>query len=124
MISTTRTMRTQAKAESLYQRGDYKRAHFIYSSDLARQGDKYAQYMTGYMYLMGLGVEADPVKASAWYRIAAERRAPEFVTVRDQVLRTLNDEQRTRSDELYVELRKEYSDLLIIMELLVEDLEI
>jgi hypothetical protein len=119
----SRTMRTQAKAESLYERGDYKRAHFIYSSDLARQGDKYAQYMTGYMYLMGLGVEADPVKASAWYRIAAERRAPEFVTVRDQVLRTLNDEQRTRSDELYVELRKEYSDLLIIMELLVDDLD-
>lgn len=119
----SRTMRTQAKVEALYERGDYKRAHFIYSSELARQGDKYAQYMTGYMYLMGLGVEEDPVKASAWYRIAAERRAPEFMTVRDQVLQTLNDEQRNRSDELYVKLRKEYSDLLIIMELLVEDLD-
>jgi TPR repeat protein len=69
----SRTIRTQEKVESLYERGDYKRAHFIYSNELARQGDKYAQYMTGYMYLMGQGVEEDPVKAVAWYRIAAER---------------------------------------------------
>jgi len=119
----SRTIRTQAKVETLYERGDYKRAHFIYSNELARQGDKYAQYMTGYMYLMGQGVEQDRVRASAWYRIAAERRAPEFMVVRDQVLRTLTDDQRARSDELYVELRKEYSDLNIIMGLLVEDLD-
>lgn len=116
------TIRVQAKVESLYERGDYKRAHFIYSNELARQGDKYAQYMTGYMHLMGQGVEEDAVMASAWYRIAAERRAPEFMTVRDQVLRTLTDEQRARSDELYLQLRGEYSDLAIIMGLLVEDL--
>jgi hypothetical protein len=119
----SRTMRTQAKVESLYERGDYKRAHFIYSNELAPQGDKYAQYMTGYMYMMGQGVDEDPVKASAWYRIAAERRGPEFMTVRDQVLQNLNDEQRARSDDLYVELRNQYSDLVIIMELLVEDLD-
>lgn len=119
----SRTMRTQAKVESLYERGDYKRAHFIYSNELAPQGDKYAQYMTGYMYMMGQGVDEDPVKASAWYRIAAERRGPEFMAVRDQVLQNLNDEQRARSDDLYVELRNQYSDLVIIMELLVEDLD-
>lgn len=116
-----RTLRTQAKVESLYQRGDYKRAHFIYSNELARRGDKYAQYMTGYMYQMGQGVDEDPVKASAWYRLAAERRAPEFIAVRDQLLQTLNDAQRARSDELYVALRKEYSDLVIIMGLLAGD---
>ena len=119
----SRTMRIQSKVESLYERGDYKRAHFIYSHELARQGDKYAQYMTGYMYQMGQGVDEDPVKALSWYRIAAERRAPEFMAVRDQLRQTLNDEQRSRSDQLYVELRKEYSDLVVIMELLVEDLE-
>lgn len=118
----SRTVRIQAKVESLYQRGDYKRAHFIYSKELARQGDKYAQYMTGYMYQMGQGVNEDPVKASAWYRLAAERRAPEFIAVRDQVLQSLTDEQRARSDELYIELRKEYSDLVVVMGLLAEDL--
>lgn len=119
----SRTLRTQAKAESLYQRGDYKRAHFIYSHELARLGDKYAQYMTGYMYQMGQGVVEDPVRASAWYRIAAERRIPEFIAVRDQVLRALDDGQRARSDKLYVELRKEYSDLVIVMGLLDEETE-
>jgi hypothetical protein len=119
----SRTVRNQAKVESLYERGDYKRAHFIYSNELARQGDKYAQYMTGYMYLMGQGVEENPVKASAWYRISAERRAPEFMAVRDQVLLVLNEEQRRQSDKLYVQLRKDYSDLAIMMGLLVEDLE-
>lgn len=118
----SRTIRIQAKVESLYERGDYERAHFIYANELAKQGDKYAQYMTGYMYQMGQGVDEDPARASAWYRIAAERRRPEFLFVRDQALRTLNEEQRARSDEFYVELRKEYSDLIIIMELLVEDL--
>jgi len=119
----SRTVRNQAKVESLYQRGDYKRAHFIYTNELAREGDKYAQYMTGYMYLMGQGVAEDPIKASAWYRIAAERRAPEFLAVRDELLRALSEEQRLQSDELYVQLRKEYSDLAIVMGLLVDDIE-
>ncbi len=119
----SRTIRTQEKVESLYERGDFKRAHFIYSNELARQGDKYAQYMTGYMYLMGQGVEEDPVKAAAWYRIAAERHAPEFIAVRDQVLQTLDDEQRARSDEFYVELRKECSDIVVVMGLLAADLK-
>lgn len=119
----SRTLRTQAKVESLYQRGDYKRAHFIYANELATQGDKYAQYMIGYMHQMGQGVPEDPVRASAWYRIAAERGAPEFIAVRDQLLQTLDSEQRARSDEFYVALRKEYSDLVIVMGLLVDDIE-
>ena len=119
----SRTDRTQAKVETLYKRGDYKRAHFIYSNELARLGDKYAQYMTGYMYLNGQGVAEDKVKASAWYRIAAERRVPEFMAVRDQLMRTLNDDQRAESDELYIELRQEYSDMVIIMGLLTKDLK-
>jgi len=119
----SRTLRIQTKAEGLYQRGDFKRAHFIYASELAQLGDKYAQYMTGYMYLMGQGVAEDPVRASAWYRIAAERKSPEFIAVRDQLLRTLNAEQRARSDALYVDLRSELSDLVIVMKLLEKDLE-
>ena len=118
----SRTAQIQAKVESLYRRGDYKRAHFIYSKELAPLGDKYAQYMTGYMYLMGQGVEEDKIRASAWYRIAAERKTPEFLAVRDQLLRTLTKEQLTASDELYLDLRKRFSDLIIVMGLIVEDL--
>ena len=118
----SRTLRSQSKAESLYERGDFKRALFIYEKELAETGDKYAQYMTGYMYLMGQGAPADPVLASAWYRLAAERKVKEFIDVRDQLLRTMNDEQRARSDELYIGLRKELSDIVIIMNLMLADL--
>jgi len=119
----SRMVRIQAKVEKLYERGDYKRAHFIYANELSVKGDKYAQYMTGYMYMMGQGVEQDRVRASAWYRLAAERRVPEFMAVRDQALRTLTAEQRARCDELYVELRQQYSDLVVVMGLLKNDLE-
>ncbi len=119
----SKTLRSQSKAEKLYQRGDFERALFIYEKELARTGDKYAQYMTGYMYLMGQGASADPVLASAWYRLAAERDVAEFITVRDQLLRSLNDEQRARSDMLYVSLRQELSDVVLVMNRLLTDLE-
>ena len=119
----SKILRSQSKAETLYERGDFQRALFIYEKELARKGDKYAQYMTGYMYLMGQGASADPVLASAWYRLAAERNSPQFIAVRDQLLRTMNDEQRARSDELYVGLRKELSDVVLIMNLLLSDLK-
>jgi hypothetical protein len=119
----SRTMRIQIKAEGLYTSGDYKRAHFIYVKELAPLGDKYAQYMTGYMYLMGQGVPEDPLLASAWYRIAAERKSREFMVVRDDLMRTLDAQQLARSDSLYLDLRKGLSDLVIVMKLLEKDLE-
>jgi hypothetical protein len=119
----SRTMRIQTKAEGLYTSGDYKRAHFIYVKELAPLGDKYAQYMTGYMYLMGQGVPEDPLLASAWYRIAAERKSREFMVVRDDLMRTLDAQQLARSDSLYLDLRKGLSDLVIVMKLLEKDLE-
>lgn len=106
----------QAKAEELYERGDYRRAHVIYRNDLAPIGDKYAQYMLGFMSLTGLGVEQDPVLASAWYRLAAERGEPrEFVAIRDEMLGQLDAVDRKRSDEIYLGLRRQYSDIAISM---------
>ena len=111
-----RTLSVQAKAEELFQRGDYRRAHVIYRNDLAPIGDKYAQYMLGFMSLSGLGVEQDPVLASAWYRLAAERGEPEeFVAIRDELLSQLDAVERARSKEIYLGLRREYSDVVISM---------
>ena len=117
----SKTLRTQAKAEELFSRGDYKRALFIYEKELAKTGDKYSQYMTGYMYLKGHGVQADAALASAWYRLAAERGAPEFVEVRDRVMKSLSPEDRIRSDTLFVGLRKELSDVALVMMLIERD---
>ena len=120
----SKTLSVQAKAEELFERGDYRRAHIIYLNDLAPIGDKYAQYMLGFMILRGLGVEQDPVLASAWYRLAAERGEPEeFVAIRDEVLGSLDAADRGRADDVYLGLRREYSDIAISMREASEEFE-
>jgi len=115
-LPDTATMATQDKVAELYDAGEFERAFFIYRNELAPIGDKYAQYMVGYMYLTGMGVEEDPIMASAWYRLAAERNTPEFVAVRDQLLRQLDDDQMRRSDNEYLVLREDYCDLAVLLD--------
>jgi hypothetical protein len=109
------TLALHEKAEDLYRTGHHERAYFIYVNELAAIGDKYAQYMAGYMWLNGQGVPQDRVRASAWYRLAAERDSPEFVAVRDQLLESMDEAEREESDAVYLRLRQEYSDLVIAM---------
>jgi len=118
----SKTMRTQERVEELFEQGEYKRAHLIYRDDLAPIGDKYAQYMVGYMYLTGTGVDEDPVLASAWYRLAAERSYKEFLNERDQLLNAFSDVDLIRSDDLYLQLRRQYSDVVLLLDLIEADL--
>ena len=120
----SRTLSVQAKAEELFDRGDYRRAHFIYRNELAPIGDKYAQYMLGFMSQTGLGVDEDPIVASAWYRLAAEREAPEFVAVRDELMAKFDYIDVERSDAAYIGLRKNYSDIVLRMRLVKEDYDL
>ena len=122
VVSNSQTLTVQRKVDELFERGEFDRAYFIYRNELAPIGDKYAQYMVGYMQLMGLGVKEDVVLASAWYRLAAERNYPEFVAVRDQLLESLEDEDLGRSDQAYVGLRQQYSDVVLMMALLRKDM--
>ncbi len=121
-LAGSKTLSIQNKVDELFEKGEFERAYFIYRNELVPVGDKYAQYMVGYMHLMGLGVSEDEVRASAWYRLAAERDYPEFMAVRNQVVDALDDDERRASDEVFVELRKKYSDLVLIMALLREDI--
>jgi hypothetical protein len=118
-LSTDRNEREllsiQQKVDELFQQGEYERALFIYQHELAPLGDKYAQYMIGYMYLTGAGVAEDAVTASAWYRLAAERGNREFSAVRDDLLQRLDADGLAKSDEQYVELRKQYADIAILV---------
>ncbi len=118
----SRTMRTQERVEELFEQGEYERAHLIYRDDLAPIGDKYAQYMVGYMYLTGTGVDEDPVLASAWYRLAAERSYKEFLNERDQLLDAFTEIDLIRSDDLYLQLRRQYSDVVLLLDLIEADL--
>ena len=79
--------------------------------------------MVGFMYLAGKGVAEDRVTASAWYRLAAERGTKEFIQSRDQVMATLDATQRANSDRIFVELRQEYGDLVLLAKGIREDYE-
>ena len=108
-------LRLHLKAESLYQNGHFERAYFIYVNELAAIGDKYSQYMAGYMCLNGQGTRLDRIKASAWFRLAAERGAPEFIQVRDQLLGAMGETELESSDNAYLEMRLKYSDLILAL---------
>jgi len=118
-----RTLKTQEKADSLFENSDYERAMFIYREELAPRGDKFAQYMIGYMYLTGKGVPQDAVQASAWYRLAAERDQDVFVSARDELLAVFDENSRPNSDEAYRELRRDMSDVALLSGLIKDDLE-
>jgi len=117
-------IRTQEKVDSLVERGKYDRAMFIYRHELAPLGDKYAQYMIGFMYLAGKGVEADPAIAAAWYRLAAERTQETYVNEHAKLYSLLDDGQRRRADGVYQKLRSELGDTAFLAKLVEADLQI
>jgi TPR repeat protein len=110
-----RTMAVQNKVERIFDAGKYERAFFIYRNELAPLGDKYAQYMVGFMYHTGLGVEENSVSAAAWYQLAAERDTREFVVVRDRLLHVMDQDDADLSRVLYRELRLRYCDLAVLL---------
>jgi hypothetical protein len=114
MPVSAETLRTQEKAQQLFEAGNYKRAYFIYRNELAPVGDKHSQYMIGFMHLTGKGVSKDGIVASAWYRLAAERGTPEFVKARNEVLVTLTADQKVASDREYIGLRKVFADVALL----------
>lgn len=117
-------MKLQEKVDALFEDQNYSRAMLIYREELAPIGDKYAQYMIGFMYLTGKGVAQDSIVASAWYRLAAERGQESFANERDELLAMLDDEHRVLSDNAYLALRHEYSDIALLSALITKDLEI
>ena len=50
---------------------------FLKQKDAAVKGDTRAQYLLGFMYLQGDGVEKDPKRAFQWIHLAARSGLPE-----------------------------------------------
>ena len=117
-------LKAQQKADSYFAKGKFDKAMLIYRDELAPVGDKYSQYMIGYMYLAGKGVQEDAIMASAWYRLAAQRENAEYVRICDGLLALFNDEQLSRSDQLYVGLRQDMGDLTLVHKMLQRDMQI
>ena len=118
------TLRTQERVEELYISKSYERAYFIYRKELAPRGDKYAQYMIGYMHFTGAGVVENPAVALAWYRLAAERGSPPIILARDELEKALNPAQIEVADTLVAELKAEMSDRVLIFDLVQDDLKL
>ncbi len=118
-----RTRSMQERVEAVYIAGDLERALLIYEKDLAPLGDKYAQYMVGYMHLHAEGSPPDRPEALAWYRLAAERGDPLLAQVRDQLAANLSPSERARSDAIFVDLWKSIGDRALVLELIQSDLD-
>lgn len=118
-----RTLDAQEQVESIYEAGEYKRALLIYQEELAPIGDKYAQYMVGYMHLNGQGVEKSRPRALAWYRLAAERRDPAILQARDALFHQMSQEEIVESNRIFVGLWRELGDNKLVLDLIRQDLK-
>jgi hypothetical protein len=120
----SRTLKVQDRVEGIFLSGDYGRALLIYEKELAPLGDKYAQYMVGFMHLTGKGVTENRSEALAWYRLAAERGEVPFIKARDALRASLEPAELERSEARFAELWQRYSDRKLILELIEGDLQI
>jgi hypothetical protein len=119
-----RTRNIQERVEELYAAGNFRRALLIYENDLATLGDKYAQYMVGYMHMNAEGTDEDRIEALAWYRLAAERGEPILERVRDELAASLSPSQLAVADRRFVELWRQLGDRVLILELVRRDMRI
>ena len=117
-----RTRSMQERVEAVYAAGDYERALLIYEKELAPIGDKYAQYMVGYMHLNAEGTPQDKADALAWFRLAAERGEPLLSQVRDELLLEMTPDEVAVSDGIFLELWKSMGDRALLMELIRRDM--
>ena len=123
-LPNQRILRIQDRVEEMYAAGSYERALLIYQKELAPMGDKYAQYMVGYMHLNAQGTEKNSPEALAWYRLASERGATVLRQARDELTASLSTAELAVANELFVELWKSIGDSRLIMDLIHSDMEI
>ena len=114
----TRVLKAQSKAEQAYNAGNYKDAFWYYRKELAPIGDKYAQYMVGYMLEHGLGVERNSVAAAAWFELAAERGHDPLGETHRRVQQSLSDRQQASVEVTLASLKDEYSDRSLLERLI------
>jgi hypothetical protein len=117
-----RTLQTQKRVDELYTAGEYKRALFIYEKELAPRGDKYAQYMVGYMHLNTPGMPPDKATALAWYRLAAERENEVLQQARDELAADLTQAEIDASHRIFLDLLQEIGDTRLLMKLIRRDM--
>jgi len=115
---------TMTAADDAFQAERYREAHRIYENDLVPMGDKYSQYLIGWMNVQGLGVHKDLVLGVAWLELAAERNHAKLSEVRDEVAVWLSTEEKQKVPAQLEELRVQYGDCAVVKRLLAQDREL
>lgn len=120
---TDAMIRIQEKAEAAFEAGKYRKAIWLYSKELAPVGDKYGQYMVGFMHENGLGVASDPVRAAAWYSLAAERGHDPIVAAAEGFWGRLRPEQLAAAKALAASLKEQWGDKALVRRAIRRDIE-
>jgi TPR repeat protein len=118
-----RTLHAKERVEELYEGGEYARALLIYEKELAPIGDKFAQYMVGYMNFAGQSIPPSSTTALAWYRLAAERDDAAIVQARDELLAAMTDSEIELSNEVFAEIWQELGDTRLLLDLIDADMK-
>ena len=102
-------MRYQRSGVERWERGDDRGAYQDFL-EASRYGNKLAQAMVGEMLWTGQGVGQDRAAAYAWMDLAAERRYPALLAIRERYWNQLDADERARALEVGKEIYAEYSD--------------
>ena len=82
---------------------DAAKANFWYYK-AAAQGNGDAQIYIGWLYFGGKGVQKDFVRCYAWWNLAAAHGDQKFGKIRDALKEMLTPEQKTKAEQLSLEL--------------------
>ncbi len=92
------------KAMQAYDSGKFEQSYKMFLV-LAEQGNEDAQFNLGLMYLDGLGVQKDLIKAYAWIKLSDERNSYETDLLSD-IKKDIGDADAASVDKYYQELKR------------------
>lgn len=103
-------------AAEAYENKDYEAA-FKEFSELARLGNKRAQFNLGVMYLNGEGVEKNISLAYAWGKLSEHDAHPEFAQISERILKQVPTDSHHSLTIAAEEIQAEFGDQAIIHKL-------
>lgn len=90
-----------------YQQGEYGKA-FRLLSETAALGMKQSQYILGFMFMKGEGVDKNMLFGLAWMSLATESGNEDWMETYDRLYGSLNDAQRSMVDQKVDEYRAKF----------------
>lgn len=107
-------------ADEAYETKRYREAFKLFRDTLARHGDAYSQYMTGYMLRTGLGTDRDLPTGTAWMMLAGEQGNLQLMESANLAAAALKPGDERRANKILRDLRRQYGNCALLNELVVE----